>query len=225
MSVYQKSCIVGPDWANETTLIRRTSKVVKDYDSEKTKAVPSQQKRSWGTTPNTLGITSTSLFSKIFELVGEGLVEESVETLAKQEATQMAISKDVRAFSMQQEARRVCNDHTSFLEFKQSLKESKTKTHDGVTPQMYMRQLADRHHRVPSSHQSAPSNLTVLDLKQAMSEIVTTQAHDGETSQMGQKPSRRCLSMQHTSSYQTSSIREERTLWESRRAERKASMS
>lgn len=225
MSVYQKSCIVGPDWANETTLIRRTSKVVKDYDNEKAKALVGEQKRSWATTRNNLGIASTSLFSKIFEIVGEGLVEESVETLAKQEATQIAISKDIRAFSVQQEARRVCNDHTSFLEFKQSLKESKTKTHDGVTPQMYMRQLADQHQRVSFSHQSAPSRLTVVDLKQSMGESGTTKTHDGETSHMREKSSQRSLSMQHSSPYQSSAIREERTLWESRRAERKASMS
>jgi hypothetical protein len=221
MSKYASNCIVGPEWAMETTLIRKTSQVVQEYDDEKAKAALANQQRMQAKNINAM-TPKKGFFGTFIEAVtssiGEGLFEESAETLAKQEAQHAAASREIRANTIQKEALEVCSDHDRFVEFKQKLKDSKT---TGITPEVCMRQLAAKR-IVSMNHSSTASECSgaiqdgLKDRKTKPHTAVTPEAY------MRQVDAKRTVLMNHSSKSTNWGAIQEASL--SRQAQRKASI-
>ncbi len=141
---YPRDCIVGPEWALQTTLVRKTTERIGELHEGATGVQPGTPQ---GATKR-CGDGKRSFFSQLFETVSGGLDEESEQTIAQKEAHHAAISKEALMHDIhndvQDEVRRVCHDHNSFMEFKQALKDTKTTPNTVMSPEMYMRKLAYR---------------------------------------------------------------------------------
>lgn len=143
MQDYPSNCIIGPDWAMGTTLIRRTTEQFEEYDHERALAILAQQKREL-TKKNKVPQGGNFFFRTFINSIGsvsESLEEELEESRARQKVHNAVTSKEARISKFQSLALQVINDQESFAGFKRTLTDSKLNAVP-MTPEVYMRHLA-----------------------------------------------------------------------------------